>query len=65
VLYYLSNTSVVKGFALIFGIGVLVSMFTAITVSRTFLLAVATKGNGKVMRFLLNNGFRRAKVAKA
>ncbi len=62
VLYYLSNTSIVKGFALIFGIGVLVSMFTAITVSRTFLLAVATKGNGKVMRFLLSNGFRKAKI---
>ncbi len=65
VLYYLSNTSIVKGFALIFGIGVLVSMFTAITVSRTFLLAVATKGNGKMMRFLLGNGFGRTKVAKA
>ena len=31
-----SSTSVVKGFALVFFIGVAVSMFTAITASRTF-----------------------------
>jgi preprotein translocase subunit SecD len=39
VLYWMSGTSLIKGFALVFGIGVLVSMFTAITVSRTLLLA--------------------------
>ena len=35
------SSSVVKGFAVTLGIGVLVSMFTAITVSRTFLTLVA------------------------
>lgn len=40
ILFWL-GTSAVKGFALTFGIGVLVSMFSAISVSRTFLLAVA------------------------
>lgn len=40
VLFY-TTTSLVKGFALVFGIGVLVSMLTAITVTRTFLLAIA------------------------
>jgi len=35
------GTSLVQGFALTFGLGVLLSMLTAITVSRTFLLAVA------------------------
>lgn len=34
------GTSLVKGFALVFGIGVLFSLFTAITVSRTLLLAL-------------------------
>jgi protein-export membrane protein SecD len=40
VLFWL-GTSAVKGFALTLGIGVAVSMFTAITVSRTFLFAIA------------------------
>lgn len=43
VLFWLSGTSLVKGFALVFGIGVLVSMITAITVSRTFLLALSSE----------------------
>ncbi|HJN62848.1 MAG TPA: protein translocase subunit SecD [Candidatus Paceibacterota bacterium] len=34
------GTSLVKGFALTFGLGVIVSMITAISISRTFLLAV-------------------------
>ncbi|MEK7645483.1 MAG: protein translocase subunit SecD [Patescibacteria group bacterium] len=58
ILFWLSSTPLVKGFALIFGLGVLVSMFTAITVSRTFLLAVAPKSHGKVSTFLFNNGFK-------
>lgn len=37
---YWFGTSLVKGFALTLGIGVLVSMFSAITVSRTFLYAL-------------------------
>ncbi len=36
------GTSLVQGFALTFGIGVLVSMFTAVTISRTLLLAMQT-----------------------
>jgi preprotein translocase subunit SecD len=41
VILFWFGTSLVKGFALTFGIGILVSMFTAISISRTFLLAVA------------------------
>jgi preprotein translocase subunit SecD len=37
------GTSLVKGFALTFGLGILISMITAISISRTFLLAVAPK----------------------
>ena len=43
VLFWMSGTSLVKGFALVFGIGVLVSMFTAIFVSKTFLLLFSSE----------------------
>jgi len=55
VLFWL-GTSAVKGFALTLGLGVLISMFTAITVSRTFLFAVAPKSESKLKRFLFSNG---------
>ena len=55
VLFWL-GTSAVKGFALTLGIGVLISMFTAITASRLFLYAVAKKNPGTVMKFLFSNG---------
>ena len=60
VLFWL-GTSAVKGFALTLGIGVLISMFTAITVSRTFLFAIApntkTGSESAFKRFLFSNGF--------
>ncbi|HEY4498960.1 MAG TPA: protein translocase subunit SecD [Candidatus Paceibacterota bacterium] len=56
ILYWFSNASVVKGFALIFAIGVLVSMFTAITVTRTLLLAVSHKNHEGAMKFLFGSG---------
>jgi preprotein translocase subunit SecD len=60
VLFWL-GTSAVKGFALTLGLGVLVSMFTAITVSRTFLFAIAPRSQGKTesafKKFLFSNGF--------
>lgn len=49
------GTSMVQGFALTLGLGVLVSMFTALTVSRTFLLAFGG-GEGKIARFLSSAG---------
>ncbi len=55
VLFWL-GTSAVKGFALTLGVGVLISMFTAITVSRTFLFAIAPKSDSKMKRFLFSNG---------
>lgn len=42
IVLYSFGTNVIKGFALTLGIGVVVSMFSAITVSRTFLMAVMT-----------------------
>lgn len=50
------GTSAVKGFALTFGIGVVVSMFTAITVSRTFLFAIVPKNQSRFKKFLFSNG---------
>jgi len=43
IILYWMGTSMVKGFALTLGIGVLASMFSAITISRTFLLALGLK----------------------
>jgi preprotein translocase subunit SecD len=57
VLFWL-GTSSVKGFALTLGLGVLISMFTAITVSRTFLFALSTKNPGKLGGFLFGSGLR-------
>ena len=56
ILYAFSSTPVVKGFALVFGLGVLVSMFTAITASRTLLLAIKHDNAGKIMHFLFGSG---------
>ena len=56
VLFWL-GTSAVKGFALTLGVGVLVSMFTAITASRTFLFASGIKGDSKTAKFLFGSGF--------
>ncbi len=50
------GTSLIKGFALTLGMGVVVSMFSAITVSRIFLRVVNFGGNGKVARFLFSSG---------
>lgn len=59
ILFFFSSTSVVKGFALVFFIGVAVSMFTAITASRTLLLAIKHDNAGKITRFLFSCGFSR------
>ncbi|MBU4223684.1 protein translocase subunit SecD [Patescibacteria group bacterium] len=49
------GTSMVKGFALTLGIGVLVSMFSAIIISRTFLLAIGAKEESKLTQFLFGS----------
>ena len=61
ILYYFGSTSVVTGFALVFVVGVLVSMFTAITASRLFLYAIAPARTGRLSAFLISNGFNRMK----
>lgn len=58
ILYWLGGTAVIKGFALVFVIGVLVSMFTATTVTRTFLIALGFGGGkeSKFAHFLFGHG---------
>lgn len=52
------GTSAVKGFAFTFGIGVMVSMFTAITVSRSFLYSIGLNNESRLSRFLFSSGIK-------
>lgn len=45
ILYYFASSTMIKGFALVLFIGVLVSMFSAITASRTILFAISRNSN--------------------
>lgn len=60
VLFYFGS-ALLKGFGLVFGLGVLVSMFSAMVISRYFIRAVVpadTNSKGyKIMRFLFGSGF--------
>ncbi len=58
VILFWFGTSLVKGFALVFGIGTFVSLFSAITVSRTFLFALSRRNRGAFGRFLLGSGVK-------
>jgi protein-export membrane protein SecD len=51
------GTSIVKGFALVFLVGVLASMFTAIVVTRTLLLALGNKSFEGWVKRLYGTGF--------
>jgi protein-export membrane protein SecD len=55
VLYWFGTASV-QGFALTLVIGIFLSMFTAIIVTRTFLLAVAGISESKILRLLFLSG---------
>ncbi len=60
VILFWFGTSLIKGFALVFGLGVLVSMLTAITVSRTFLMALGISSKSHIARFLFSSGISRS-----
>jgi protein-export membrane protein SecD len=63
ILFWLGS-SLIQGFALTFGLGVLVSMFTAITVSRIFLFSLGINKSNRVTEFLFGSGFSSAKTVK-
>ena len=58
ILYAFSSTAVVKGFALVFFIGVAISMFTAVIATRTLLLAIKHDKAGRVLTFLFGGSFK-------
>ncbi len=58
ILYWL-GTSIIKGFALVFGLGVLISLISAITISRTFMLALGLQAQSGIGRFLMRSGLRK------
>ncbi|OHA79585.1 MAG: protein-export membrane protein SecD, partial [Candidatus Yonathbacteria bacterium RBG_16_43_6] len=55
------GTSLIKGFALTFGLGVIVSMFSAITISRVLLFALPFSGHSALVRALFGSGFLKLK----
>jgi preprotein translocase subunit SecD len=58
ILYWFASTSLIKGFALVFFIGVVTSMFTAITASRTMLFAIGVRESGRISKFLFGSGIQ-------
>ena len=50
------GTSLIKGFALTLGLGVLVSMFSAIVITRMFLSVFRFKNEGLLAKFLFSSG---------
>lgn len=57
VILFWIGTSIVKGFALVFGLGIVFSLFTAVSVSRVFLQAILPEEGSRTWRFLLSSGF--------
>ena len=55
------GTSLIQGFALTFGLGVVVSMFSAITISRVLLFALPFSGHSSFVRALFGSGFLKLK----
>lgn len=52
------GTSLIQGFALVFGIGVLASLLTAVSVSRTLLLALGDYASSRITRVLYGSGVK-------
>ena len=58
VILFWFGTLLIKGFALVFGLGVFVSLLSAITISRTFLLALGINTESRMGRFLMRSGLK-------
>src|SRR3989339_608086 len=56
------GTSLIKGFALTLGMGVLVSMFSAITITKIFLGALSFIKENRFSRFMFSSGLSNGKV---
>ena len=58
IILFWMGTSLVQGFALVFGLGVIVSLFTAITVTQIFLTLLLPEEGKGAWPFLLSNGLK-------
>ncbi|MEK7596054.1 MAG: protein translocase subunit SecD, partial [Patescibacteria group bacterium] len=58
VILYWFSTSLVKGFALTLGLGILVSLFSALIVTRFFVFALGVKQAGGINSFLFGAGLK-------
>ena len=56
------GTSLIKGFALTLGMGVMVSMFSAIVISKVFLSLLSFMKENKFTRFMFSSGLSSGKV---
>ncbi|MCC6198943.1 protein translocase subunit SecD [Candidatus Nomurabacteria bacterium] len=61
VILFWFGTSLIKGFALTLGLGVIVSLLSAITITRLFLRALPALEGSKAGDFLFSSGFRSKK----
>lgn len=61
ILYWFSGVSLVKGFALVFGMGVILSMLSAVVISKTLLMAVSKDELGPLGRFFYSKGLSNIK----
>ncbi len=57
VILFWMGTSLVQGFALVFGLGVIVSLLSAVTITQTLLASILPKERTGVWQFLLSAGF--------
>lgn len=62
VILFWFGTSLIKGFALTLGMGVLVSMFSAITITKIFLGALSFIKENRFSRFMFSSGLSNGKV---
>ena len=60
VILYWFGTTLIKGFALVFLIGVIVSMISAISITRLFLYTLNIRNKNKLTGFLFGSGFSNA-----
>jgi protein-export membrane protein SecD len=58
------GTSLVKGFALVFGFGVITSLISAVFITRIFLQAILPNEGGRLWRVLCSSGFNLGNVRK-
>lgn len=56
IILFMFGTTLIKGFAIVFGLGVLISMLSAITISRVFLKAIGGSRAGRIKQFLFSSG---------